>query len=202
MPRFVVNPVPEMVSQRLVPALNFKPMIYAIDPTCGRYCLKALLKYWIEVKQHVRVTDGGLMLPRPVKPTNWKWLSLSDWLDLDTYDPHWIGYDPMRDFQQADNFLVQGSKPDSLASWKTHLENNGPTILSGKLGAASVGHYILLIGADTDTANFVFKDPLTGDDQKEEAFATMQPRIDNEIVYGDDGKMGNLPAVVGNRIQI
>jgi hypothetical protein len=202
MPRFVVNPVPEMVSQRLVPALNFKPMIYAIDPTCGRYCLKALLKYWIEVKQHVRVSDSGLLLPRPPKPGLKSWVTLGDWVDISKWDPHWIAYDPMKDFQHADNFLVQGSKPGNIGGWKTHLENNGPTILSGPLGAASVGHYILLIGADTDNPGFIYKDPLTGDVEKEESFASMQSRIDDEIVYGDDGKMANLPAVVGNKIQL
>ena len=79
MPSFTINPIPEMVSQRFSYVPQFLPII---DPTCGRYCLKSLLKYWYEKKTNVRYQD--ILLPKPASRVR-----------------DWIAYDPYDDYQHA-----------------------------------------------------------------------------------------------------
>lgn len=161
---FDVNPMPEMVSQRLLP--SFMPTLPIIDPTCGRYCLKALLKYHYEVLTTIRAPDVNL--PRPT--TYWK---------------HWAAYDPYDDFQLGPDTLIESyDRPGSLQAWETLLRQVGPIILSGILGQASVPHFILLVGTDTNgDGTFRFKDPLAGDVIGQETYGTMQPRIETPLVY-------------------
>lgn len=142
-----------------------------IDPTCGRYCLKSLLKYWHEKKQ------GGVRATRLTiaKPT-------SGWGD-------WIGYDAYDDYPHAKELLVEsGDKPSSKQAWIELLMRVGPIILAGSgLGAAAsfVGHYILLVGVDTDSKNemFHYLDPLVGNQVKTAAWEPMQERIEACLVY-------------------
>lgn len=160
---FDVNPMPEMVSQRLLPA--FMPTLPIIDPTCGRYCLKALLKHHYERLTTIRAPD--VTLPRP-----------RSWLK------NWIAYDPHDDFQLGAQMLHESSDlPATLQAWENLLRLVGPIILPGVLGQASVPHFILLVGTDTTSNNFRFKDPLAGDAIAEESFLTMQERIETPIVY-------------------
>jgi hypothetical protein len=161
---FAVDPMPEMVSQRLLPA--FMPTLPIIDPTCGRYCLKALLKHHFERLTTIRAPD--ITLPKPAK--RWK---------------NWVAYDPYDDFQLGPQMLRESNViPASLQAWEDRLRAHGPIILAGVLGQASVPHYILLVGTNTDDGgNFRFKDPLAGDVIGEESFATMQLRIETPIVY-------------------
>lgn len=159
---FTINPMPEMISQRLLPA--FMPTLPIIDPTCGRYCLKALLKHHYERLTTIRAPD--ITLPRPT--TRWK---------------DWIAYDPYDDFQLGQQMLQETNDiPRTLQDWEDRLRQHGPIILTGILGQASVHHFILLVGTD-DRGYFRFKDPLAGDVIGEEAFASMQPRIGRPIVY-------------------
>jgi hypothetical protein len=160
---YKINPMPEMVSQKLW--IGVKTGLPLIDPTCGRYCLKALLKYHIEVHCKVRVPDISL-------PRRWSYTT-------------WVGYDPYDDFSLAKDMLRESDdKPKDAAAWIERLKLFGPAILSGYLGNAHVvSHYILLVGASSDGAGkFYYKDPLVGDDVKEESFASMQPKIELPIV--------------------
>lgn len=162
---YTINPLPEMVSQKFwVGKMLGLPII---DPTCGRYCLKALLKYHIEVHRGVRLQDVSLPKPKSTQ---------SDW---------W-GYDPYDDFQYAPQMLSEDSAlPKTAADWIALLQQRGPIILRGVLGNASVSHFILLVGANSDGAGqFHFKDPLVGDAVGHAPFATMQPKIDVPMVYG------------------
>jgi hypothetical protein len=150
--------MPEMVSQKfLLGTLLHLPII---DPTCGRYCLKALLKYCCEVNLGIRPEE--IELPRPAS-------RIKDW----------VAYDPYNDFQYAAEMLEEPDNiPTSIASWINLLRTRGPIILNGVLGTACVSHFILLVGADSDEPQkFFYKDPLVGDEVKNEAFATMQERI-------------------------
>jgi hypothetical protein len=164
MPVFHVNPIPEMVSQRFSFLPSFIPII---DPTCGRYCLKSLLKYWYEVTTGARLTD--VTLPKPAS-------RLADW----------IGFDPVDDFPHGKALLAESSNiPQTPEAWIALLRRTGPIILAGRLGQATfVGHYILLVGMSSDgPAKFHYKDPLAGDGVQSEAFATMQARIETPLVF-------------------
>jgi hypothetical protein len=159
--------MPDMEYQRLLG--GYIPGL--IDPTCGRYCLKSLLKYWHEKK------EGGSRATRLAiaKPT-------SGW-------GNWIGYDAYDDYPHAKELLVEsGEKPSSVIAWHELLTRVGPIILAGNgLGAASswVGHYILLVGVDTDSKveTFYYLDPLVGNVLKKAAWEPMQNRIEACLVY-------------------
>lgn len=172
MPSFTINPIPEMVSQRFKYLPKFLPII---DPTCGRYCLKSLLKYWYEKKANVRYQD--ILLPKPAN-------RLSDW----------IAYDPYDDYQHAPNLLLESYDiPTTADQWIKLLQDNGPIILRGVLGEASVSHFILLIGASSDNPQTLsFKDPLAGDVVTTEAYAGMASRIVGPLVYGRSDIMSHL----------
>jgi hypothetical protein len=160
---YLVDPMPEMVSQRLI--ANFLPVI---DPTCGRYCLKALLKYLYEKHKGVRLKD--IILPKPAS-------RLSDWM----------AYDPIADFQLGEKLLRASSvKPENPAGWTALLKERGPIILQGTgLGQAGfLGHFILLVGmTEGAAAQFHFKDPLAGDDVGTADYARMNPKIDIPLIF-------------------
>lgn len=163
---YIINPVPDMEYQRLLG--GYLPGL--IDPTCGRYCLKSLLKYWYEKRQ------GGRRITRLTldKPK-------SGWGD-------WIGFDAYDDYPHANEILVQTSvKPASAQAWVELLIAVGPVIICGDgVGTASsfVGHYILLVGIDPDQKNetFHFLDPLVGNEVRTAPW-TMQQRIEPFLVY-------------------
>lgn len=181
MASFTINPVPEMVSQRFRYLPAFVPII---DPTCGRYCLKALLKYWYEVGMGFRYQD--IALPKPVS-------LIADW----------IGFDPFDDFPPAQYLLIESHDlPQTANAWIARLQQEGPIILGGYLGdATKVSHFILLVGASSDDPpTFFYKDPLAGDVLKSEAFATMQPRIELPIVSARRDILTNLATHLPNAI--
>lgn len=172
MPSFTINPIPEMVSQRFNYVPKFLPII---DPTCGRYCLKSLLKYWYEKKTNVRYQD--IQLPKPAS-------RLRDW----------IAYDPYDDYPDAANLLVESCDiPTTAEQWIKRLQDYGPIILRGVLGQASVPHFVLLIGASSDNPQtFSFKDPLAGDAITTEPYADMAKRIEAPLVHGRIDIMSHL----------
>lgn len=163
---FKIDPIPDMEYQRLLG--GFVPGL--IDPTCGRYCLKSLLKYWCEKSGGPRATRMIIDKPK------------SGWGD-------WIAYDAYDDYPHAKDILIEdGYKPGSKGSWIEFLQGNGPIILAGNgLGAASsiVGHYILLVGVDdaSDLATFHYLDPLVGNEVKTAGWLPMQENIINCLVY-------------------
>lgn len=164
---YIINPIPDMEYQRLlggiIPGL--------IDPTCGRYCLKSLLKYWHEKRGQRRATRINIVPPE------------SGWGD-------WVAYDAYNDYPHAKDILVRsGYKPGSPNAWEEHLVNlQGPIILAGKgLGDAAsfVGHYILLVGVfpETPNATFHYLDPLVGAQVQTAPFEPMQTNIRRCLVY-------------------
>jgi|GEM_PF-3444699 len=163
---YMINPIPNMEYQRLLG--GYIPGL--IDPTCGRYCLKSLLKYWHEKQGGTRATRLSITPPT------------SGWGD-------YIGFDAYDDYPHAKDLLVEsGDKPASSDSWEELLMRVGPIILAGSgLGQAAswVGHYILLVGVDSSskTQTFYYLDPLVGDKVQTAAWLPMQQRIVNCLVY-------------------
>lgn len=167
---YMINPVPDMECQR------YGPFGMVPDLTCGRYCLKSLLKYWHEKTFHVRI--NRLELPRPASTLS-----------------HWIGYDPWTDYQHGQALMFQANKPQNRQDWEALITRvAGPIILTGDgIGHAfrglgpipACGHVILLIGVDGASANqtFTYLDPLVGNAPQVESFAAMDPRIDQEVTY-------------------
>jgi hypothetical protein len=173
--------MPEMVSQTFqIGALLHLPII---DPTCGRYCLKALLKYLYEKNNGVRLQD--ITLPRPAS-------GMKDWM----------GYDPYDDFQFADLLLeTSHAKPATPAAWTDKLRQCGPIILQGTgIGHARyVGHYILLVGmTDGPTAQFHYKDPLVGDAIQVDDHATLDPKIEVPLIHA----AANSGAKLAERLEL
>jgi len=163
---YIVNPIPHMGYQRLLG--GYIPGL--IDPTCGRYCLKALLRYWYEKR------NGGrrIRILNLEKPKTW-------W-------KNWISYDAYDDYPHASELLVEsGRKPNTVDSWEQLLMDVGPIIICGSgIGTAAsfVGHYILLIGIDKENANqaFHYLDPLVGRQVKNSPW-TMNDRIERCLVF-------------------
>jgi hypothetical protein len=163
-----VNPMPRMVSQvgKIGIFLGF------IDLNCGWYCQKAQLAYWFEV------INGNAPNSVPLgKGTAY-------------------GYDPEDDIAAAYQQYVQtGAKPTTVGAWRTKLQNDGPVIVSGKLGAADwggvrgrkfgVGHFILIVGASTATNVLRYKDPLQGNAIRESNFTHINKRIGNYVYWLD-----------------
>ena len=157
---YQVDPLPEMVDQRLSPG---KLPNWAIDPTCGKYCLMALLKHHFEKLTGLRCSD--VQLPK----------STSFLGDL-------VGYDPYDDFPLSGNLLNEqyGGHPNTIGGWLTKLKNHGPIIVNGKgVGhATTVRHFILLVGANTFSDELYYMDPLRGLDVFKADFATLNGKID------------------------
>ena len=163
---YLIDPIPDMEYQRFLG--GYVPGLF--DPTCGRYCLKSLLKYWYGKK------EGGRRITRLTleKPK-------SGWGD-------WIGFDSYNDYPHAKEILVvTGDKPASADSWQELLMRAGPVIICGNgVGTASsfVGHYILLVGIYPEKENetFYYLDPLVGNEVKKAAW-TMEQCIEGCLVY-------------------
>jgi hypothetical protein len=163
---YLINPMPHMGDQRL-----FGGHVRGfIDPTCGRYCLRALLKYWRE--KAGQGNAGRMKLPKP-----------------NSFVRNRIGYDPYDDYQYSNELLVEdwGNLPGSINAWEElMIALDGPIILRGRgLGAAAsfVSHFILLVGADQEKDEFSFLDPLRGNVLRTEAAETMLPKIARPYVY-------------------
>ena len=108
----------------------------------------------------------------------------------------WYGFDPNTDGSQ---FTRNFYKPSSLNGWETLLANNGPLIVSGKLGGADwgflggVGHYILIVGTDRTgpAANHKLKylDPLQGKAVRSGRFTHLDARINDDVFGIDDAAL-------------
>lgn len=167
---YTIDPIPDMEYQRLLG--GYIPGL--IDPTCGRYCLKSLLKYWYQKREGGgrRVTRIGLEKPN----AGWG---------------NWLGFDPYDDYPQAKELLIESYwKPASADSWLELILKVGPIIICGKgVGTASpyVGHYILLVGIHPETPDetFHYLDPLVGNEVKR-APQAMQEKIEPLLVYAKD----------------
>jgi hypothetical protein len=174
---FVVSPLPRMRDQRASPGIlpNF-----LIDPTCGRYCLKSLLRW--AYSHYLNIVVEELPLPKA---------TTSFYSDI-------IGYDPYFDFPAAERLLEQvDGRLGTLDAWGNLLRNHGPVILSGDgLGHASsfIGHYILLVGCDFTNNLMFYKDPLRGNEVFEESFKEMNPKI-SDFVYAKRDIAQRLQAV-------
>ena len=139
-----------------------------INPTCGRYCLVSLIKYWIEKQYQYRFQK--IAIP---KATLWY--------------RNYIAFDPKDDFKLRDSVSEVWNDaydwPETADSWITRLEEHGPLILAGVVGFASVPHFILLVGIDVEKDLFLFKDPLKGDVVHSRNISGMQDGIDYYL-YG------------------
>lgn len=172
---YLIDPVPDMESQK------YGPWGLIHDLTCGRYCLKSLLKYWHEKAGMGRVTR--LTLPDPTSRLR-----------------HWMGYDAWENYQHARLLLQQSVKPLNAAGWESLIRNNakGPIILTGGgIGGAwrgiggygAIGHVVLLIGVDANAGTFTYLDPLTGNTRQQEPIAGMHARIDQQVTYARPNTM-------------
>ncbi len=159
-----INPIPDMECQRIG---------LLADLTCGRYCLKSLLKYWHQKSGRPRA--DRITIPKPAS-------RLKDWM----------AYDPMGDYQHAAALLVApNTMPTTMLGWEQLMTRvDGPIILGGTgLGGAFAGlgpipgvpHAILLIGANAASGNFMYLDPLVGNVPQTVPFQPMQNRIDDLV---------------------
>ena len=172
----------------LIPTLrSYQKNKIAIDPTCGRYCLKSLLKWHKGLvtgkrETSIEVTHRFGEPPQFGQTSGRAEYALEYMLYLAS---NWVAYDPVVNFPDAEALLEQDNKPTSIGGWVATLQAHGPIIITGVLGAASVPHVILLVGADdAGSGTFYYLDPLAGDVLKDEPYAGMQNRIDTQIVYG------------------
>jgi hypothetical protein len=178
---YLIDPIPDMEYQR------YGPFGLVPDLTCGRYCLKSLLKYWHYKAAGERVTR--LELPRPASTLR-----------------HWMGYDPWDDYQHSHALLRQSQKPADARAWEALITYaRGPIIVSGDgIGRAfrgagpipAIGHVVLLIGVDANNRHttFIYLDPLVGNAVQTASFADMHHRIDTPVTYARSTIVRDLSA--------
>lgn len=176
---FSIDPLPDMERQ------VYGPGGIIHDLTCGRYCLKSLLKYWHERAGNGRITRLNLTGAVP-------------------FLANWYGFSPLHDYEHAYALLRhRNGVPPTRAVWLHALLAHGPIILMGRgIGGGFAGfgpfpairHSILLTGIRTDDANATFRylDPLMGN-QVQTAPWAMQRLIEPPIVYG----AGNIRTLLG-----
>lgn len=154
------------------------PLTPRVDLNCGWYCMRALLYYWFERIHGVPPQTLPL-----VKST-----ALA-------YDPY--SDSPGNNGWNGNLLTLNGTTvPINSAGWVNFLTNNGPVIVSGKLGAADwgsvggkklgVGHFVLVVGADAANDTLSYKDPLQGNSIRTKDFTHTFARIDqgpNDEVY-------------------
>jgi hypothetical protein len=147
------------------------PLTPRVDLNCGWYCMRALLYYWFE-----RINGVAPQTLPLVKSTA-------------------LAYDPYIDSPGGNgwnNHLrceTGAAIPTTSGNWVTRLSNDGPFIVSGKLGAADwgsigghklgVGHFVLVVGADAANDTLSFKDPLQGNSIRTKDFAHTFARINH-----------------------
>lgn len=162
--------MPTMLDQRILGPL--------IDPVCGAYCLKALLKHHFERIYNKR--PDKVEIPRSTRILR-----------------NIAGFDPYYDFKYAKK-LLHCTAFDPAYTHETivkALKQYGPIIISGKgLGHAgrSIGHVILLVGGSTlDGKELLhFKDPLRGDDIFTEEFSQIKSKLPTMVFGKDDIGVG------------
>lgn len=150
---------------------QFRPGVgLFVDLNCGWYCQVAAARWWADAF-HRHVPDYDALLP---------------------HSRLRIAFDP--DHHGA-AFTEVMTKPASIAGWENRLEDRGPVIVSGELGAADwgvlggVGHYILINGADMGTGMLSYKDPLQGNAQRSGTFAHLNARMNNSVTVIDTNKL-------------
>jgi hypothetical protein len=168
--RFAVNPMPTMAKQvgEDVPSQG----LHNVDLNCGWYSLMSALDHF---KQNGRNLKGGVVDP--------------------VYDQKKYGYQPENDSSNSgEPWTTEIDQPQSINDWHAMLIAHGPLIISGQVGRMNVkilknffkligwGHYILIVGVDTDEETLLYKDPLVGDVTKEVALAKMKDFIDAQTV--------------------
>ena len=186
MPFYRIDPIPDMECQYRGPG-GFIP-----DLTCGRYCLKSLLKYWHQKAGRGRITR--LEIPPPKnKQAYW----------VQNQIANWVGYDFWTDYEHAQDLMWQADRPADAAAWlKLIREVGGPLLLTGPgIGGAykgmwpipAVGHVILLIGVNTDhPASLEYLDPLVGNLMRAETLAAMDGHIDDKVTCTKPGMVRKI----------
>lgn len=150
-----VDPMPHMDHQ-------WKPGLGVFfDPNCGWYCQIAAIKHWVS-KLH-------LTCPEDVLPKT----SL-------------LGYSPGNEGASLAAAFV---KPTTVAGWENLLSQKGPIVVAGKLGGADwgvlggIGHFVLIVGADSTNSTLSYLDPLQGNSVRTNDFQHAQDRITSHA-YG------------------
>jgi len=136
----LVNPMPKLQCQTYVWFGSF-PLI---DPNCGWYCAEAMLAHWYQRIEN-KVPSKSIPLPCGT---------------LFGYDPYDANKDRYKDA------IKKSGIPKDVKGWQSMLDLYGPLILMGKLGnvgIATVGHFVLIVGADANKGELFYKDPLLGD---------------------------------------
>lgn len=162
---YMVEPIPEMGDQRILPGIlpNF-----AHSLTCGRYCLKALLRFHYE----------ALLGARPIKAQLPK---------AQDEIKRIAAYDPYDDFDYSNELLEEtlAPAPSTVEAWMKLLEQRGPIIVCGKgIGKArGVGHYILIIGVEKGNPSgmFSYLDPLRGSVTLRDDFKKIRDKIECRV---------------------
>lgn len=138
--KFILSPLPHMEDQRFFPAhssLANVPYVggifkTAIDPICGRYCLKSLLK-WHRGRVTGNFTMDIELEHQYSKPQFNQQKGTSDFVlkHLQNLTSNWFSYAPILNFTNAQAMIEEGTKPKSIIGWNRYLNAHGPIILGG-----------------------------------------------------------------------
>lgn len=164
--RTLVEPMPKMTTQLLKP--NALSLVFPIaNLNCGWYSTKAILHHWAK-RLHPNNHDQRVPMP-----------GIRQRL--------WVGYDPEENGSSALQAAFRPlAKPNDIHGWPALLDTYGPILTGGALGAADwralggVGHFLIVVGADTAANRIAYKDPLNPLDRVTWSdFDHFNPRIDS-----------------------
>jgi hypothetical protein len=170
MVRFIVHPVPQMGKQTGLDVPS--QIVPVVDLNCGWYSLISAIDHF---RKKGELRD-----------------ELENIKENPGYDKTKKGYNPGEAVSKLGASTREIPTPKKIDEWRDALDKYGPLIISGQIGEMNVqvfrdiarffgvGHYILVIGADTDKQTLIYKDALVGDEVKEVPLAEMKKGLDKE----------------------
>jgi hypothetical protein len=113
------------------------PFVTGVDLNCGWYCLMAALEYSINKLGLTNLDAPEILAPKTTKR----------------------GFAP---YQDAMEYVTKLEKdPADITAWENELTAHGPLMVARDLAIPLIGHFVLIVGIDTDSNEVEFFDPLS-----------------------------------------
>lgn len=113
------------------------PVATGVDLNCGWYCLMSALEYSINKLGLTHLDAPEVLAPKRTKRA---------------YAPH----------EDAIEFVTKiDEEPKDIEGWDSILSEHGPLMVARDLAIPVIGHFVLIVGFDTETNKVEFFDPLS-----------------------------------------
>ena len=113
------------------------PFVTDVDLNCGWYCLQSALQYSITKLGLTHLAPPDILAPKTTKRA---------------YAPHVNAMEYVTHVKQD---------PKDMAEWENLLSEHGPLMIARDLAIPLIGHFVLIVGIDSETEEVEFFDPLS-----------------------------------------